>query len=163
MDKFHFSSLFTDKLPRGGFLTVAQEGKLNTMTIAWGSIGFIWQKAIVIALVRPSRYTFDMLSDADNFSLSFPYDNSMRKELAAVGSKSGRDLNKFEEFNLKTKPSHSISSPVIEGCELYYECRVLVKQALEQENFPEEIQATFYPQGDYHVLFFGEIITSYKA
>ena len=31
--------------------------QFNTMTISWGSLGFIWGRPFVQVLVRPARYT----------------------------------------------------------------------------------------------------------
>lgn len=36
----------------GAFLTSKYNGKVNTMTIGWGSIGVIWRKPVFTVLVR---------------------------------------------------------------------------------------------------------------
>ena len=38
-------------------LTSGDENKINTMTISWGTFGFLWNKNIVTIYVRPQRYT----------------------------------------------------------------------------------------------------------
>ena len=38
---------------RGAFLTVKEGGKVNTMTISWGYVGFSWNKPFFVAMVRP--------------------------------------------------------------------------------------------------------------
>jgi hypothetical protein len=45
-------------------LTSGDLGKndYNTMTIAWGSIGVMWNKPFVQVVVRPTRYTTPLLS-----------------------------------------------------------------------------------------------------
>ena len=43
--------------PAGILLTTAADGKVNTMTIGWGTIGVDWSRPVFIAYVRESRYT----------------------------------------------------------------------------------------------------------
>ena len=47
--------------PAGILLTTAADGKVNTMTIGWGTIGVDWSRPVFIAYVRESRYTKEML------------------------------------------------------------------------------------------------------
>ena len=49
----------TEVFSKGAFLTTEVKGKVNTMTIAWGSIGFMWGKPVFMAMVRPSRFTYE--------------------------------------------------------------------------------------------------------
>jgi hypothetical protein len=38
-------------------LTAGDMDRFNSMTVAWGSIGGIWEMPMVQVVVRPSRYT----------------------------------------------------------------------------------------------------------
>ena len=33
--------------------------KFNMMTASWGSMGYLWNKPVVMVFVRPQRYTFE--------------------------------------------------------------------------------------------------------
>ena len=44
---------------------------------------------------------------------------------------------------------------------LHYECRVDYESRLEPERVPTEVRRINYPSGDYHTLFFGEILAYY--
>jgi flavin reductase (DIM6/NTAB) family NADH-FMN oxidoreductase RutF len=120
-----------DQLPRGAFLSVKAGERINTMTIGWGAIGYMWQKPVLIVMVRYSRYTHELISQAQEFSVSVPQNNDFKKSLAVAGSKSGRDMDKFQELNLTITPGQKTEAPVIAGCGLVYECRILYRQALE--------------------------------
>lgn len=160
----HFSQFtpeFLGQLPRGAFLSVQNAGEVNTMTIGWGFIGYIWQRPALLVAVRPSRYTYNLLETAREFTISVPAAGEFRKSLALAGSRSGRDVDKFSELKLVAQPGKMLSSPVIAGCQLHYECRVLYRQALNQDELPPDLTEKFYPQGDFHVLYFGEILASY--
>ncbi|HCF51182.1 MAG TPA: flavin reductase [Syntrophomonas sp.] len=150
------------QLPLGAFLTVKSGDKINTMTIGWGSIGYIWNKPIMMVMVRYSRYTHELIKDAPDFSVSVPLDGHLKKTLAGAGSKSGRDIDKFEAFDLAAKPARSIASPVIDNCGLIYECRVLYKHPMDPAAFDAVLDSKLYKTKDYHVLYYGEIVANYN-
>ncbi len=153
---------FLKQLPLGAFLTVKSGNKINTMTIGWGSIGFIWRRPMMMVMVRYSRFTHELIKDATDFSVSVPLDGHLKKTLAEVGSKSGRDLNKFDAFEITPEAARSINSPVIADCGLIYECRILYKQPMEPGILDEVLEDKWYHDKDYHVLYYGEIVANYK-
>ena len=70
--------------------------KFNMMTASWGSMGYLWNKPVVMVFVRPQRYTFEFTERKDEFTLSF-FDEKYRHALDVCGSVSGRDVNKVQE------------------------------------------------------------------
>lgn len=150
------------QLPLGAFLTVKSGDKVNTMTIGWGTIGFMWNRPVMMVMVRYSRYTHELIKDAADFSVSVPLDGHLKKALAEAGSKSGRDLDKFAAFDITAEAARSINSPVISDCGLIYECRTLYKQPMEPGILDEVLDGKMYKDKDYHVLYYGEIVAKYK-
>jgi len=150
-----------EQLPKGAFLTVQHEGKLNTMTIGWGTVGFIWQKPIFTVAVRYSRHTHELISKAQEFTVSIPMNKDMKQALATCGTKSGKDIDKFKECGLTAEPGKVISTPVIGECGLHYECKIVYKQAMEAAMASDDIHKTCYQKGDFHVLYYGEIVACY--
>lgn len=146
----------------GAFLTVKSNNYLNTMTIGWANIGYIWSKPILMVAVRKSRYTYKLIESTDNFSVSIPFNNKMEKELKFCGTKSGRNYDKFNELNLKTRKSKSIETPIITGCDLHYECQIVYKQKMNSDNLVTSYKNRHYKNNDYHTLYFGEIINTFK-
>jgi len=165
MKKVDFSAytpILIKQLSRGGaFLTVRNEGKDNTMTIGWATAGIIWGKPILTVAVRYSRHTYELLDKSGVFTVSVPAEKDMRKALAFCGSKSGRDCDKFSECGLAKLEGQSVNAPVIGGCGLYYECRVVYRQAMEPALIDSEIDSKFYGSNDFHVLYYGEIVDCY--
>lgn len=155
-----YAKEMTAILSKGAFLTTAWEEKINTMTIAWGSIGFMWGKPVFMAMVRPSRFTYELLERSREFTISIPF-NDMRTALRICGSQSGRDTDKFAAAHLTAIAGKKISTPVIADCGLYYECKVVYRQEMASPQLDKELQDTFYGAGDYHTLYFGEILASY--
>lgn len=156
-----YSTEALEQLRKGAFLTVKDGDEVNTMTIGWGSISVVWNKPIFMVAVRYSRHTYNIIEKAKEFTVSIPLAKDLKKELAYCGTKSGRDVNKFEECNLTLLEGQKISTPVIEECELHYECKVVYQQAMEPATLDEGIKKRFYLDNDYHVLYFGEIVDSY--
>ncbi|MDF2634837.1 MAG: flavin reductase domain protein FMN-binding protein [Pelosinus sp.] len=155
-----YATKITELLSKGAFLTTELDGKVNTMTIAWGSIGFMWGKPVFMAMVRPSRFTYEALEKSRQFTVSIPF-KDMSTALGICGSKSGRNTDKLTAANLTTNPGQKLSTPVIANCGLHYECKVVYKQEMAPTLLDKGLQDKWYETGDYHTLFFGEILTTY--
>jgi len=138
-------------------LTAGSMEKFNSMTVAWGSIGGMWEMPFVQVVVRPTRHTFGFMNDSADFTLcSFPA--SYRKDLAIIGSKSGRDTDKIALTRLTPMKSTAVASPCFKEADLVFECRKIYWQDLDERNFLSDKIAAQYPQMDYHRVFFGEIL-----
>jgi flavin reductase (DIM6/NTAB) family NADH-FMN oxidoreductase RutF len=146
-------------LSRGAFLTAGSATKYNTMTIGWGTIGFMWGKPIFTVMVRPSRYTFAFLESTGEFTVSLPL-GGMQAALNICGTQSGRDTDKLAVAGLKLAASQKAAPPVVAGCGLYYECKVVYKQAMLPAA-AGQVKNQWYPEGNYHTLYYGEIVAAY--
>lgn len=155
-----YADRVTEILSKGAFLTTEVDGAINTMTIAWGSVGFMWGKPVFMVMVRPSRYTYQSLEKSGQFTVSIPF-KDMSKALGVCGSKSGRDTNKLALANLSTVSGKKISTPVIADCGLHYECKVVYKQEMAAELLRADLQEKWYANGNYHTLYYGEILATY--
>lgn len=145
----------------GAFLTTSVDGVKNTMVIGWGSIGYAWGRPIFTVLVRDSRYTYELMEKASEFTVSIPLTEHMKSELQFCGTKSGRDLDKFAHCNLRLEAGHGVDVPIIADCQLHYECRIVGKLRLRPENLHESCHR-WYPKEDYHTFYTGEIVACYE-
>jgi flavin reductase (DIM6/NTAB) family NADH-FMN oxidoreductase RutF len=151
-----------ERMTKGGLLLVTADsnGKPNVMTIGWGTIGSVWAKKTFIILVRPSRYTYSLLEQVDDFSVNVPT-KSMASAVAFCGSVSGRDGDKFNQAQLAPVPAEEISAPVIDQCPINFQCRVIHKTDMVAGAVPDNTKSTFYPSDDYHRIYFGQILGCY--
>ena len=151
-----------ERMCEDGLLLVTQgkDGKANIMTIGWGTIGSIWGRPTFIVLVRPSRYTYSRLEEVEEFTVNVP-SKSLAKAALHCGTVSGRDHDKFKEMNLTETASKKIDVPIIEECHINYECRTLHKNDLIPDVVDKAAKKQFYPEGDFHRLYFGEILATY--
>ncbi len=141
----------------GVFLTSGN----NTMTVGWGQFGLMWGKQVFVAAIRPSRYTDSLVQETKQFTLSIPAKGELSGELAFVGTKSGRDMDKWEACGLKKQKALKVDTFVVDGCEHYFECKVLTKLKLKEEEIPAN-DLRWYPTGDdYHNLYISEIVDCY--
>ena len=150
-----------EQIKKGAFLTVKSGNGLNTMTIGWATIGWVWRKPIMMVAVRLSRHTFTIIETADDFTITIP-SSDMKKELMFCGTKSGRDYNKFKECNLQTSDSRKVFTPIINAPGLHYECKIIYKSAMDPTNLSPDYNTVLYPERDYHTLYFGEIVECYE-
>ncbi len=157
--------LAMEKLHKAGaFLTVKEGDRVNTMTISWGNVGFEWRRPIFTALVRKSRYTYDLIEKAESFTVSIPVNDNLKKELGFCGSKSGRDFDKFKECNLELVSSKAVETPIIGGEDMiHYECKIVYKQPMNKDFLDKKIQEECYGDDDYHTLYYGEIVECYRS
>lgn len=151
------SEQLLEQIPKGVFITVEGEEKPNTMTIAWGHIGVIWGKPVFIAYVRYSRYTYDLLLNAKDFTINVPISNPLKESLKIAGTQSGRDIDKFDVADLTPLPSETVNSPGIKECDLNYECEIIYQQTQEPALISPHIKDRYYKNHDTHIMFYGEI------
>jgi len=141
-------------------VTMGADGKPNVMTIGWGTMGSIWARPVFIVLVRPSRHTHNRLEQVGDFTVNVP-----PRELAAAashcGTVSGRDHDKFQEMHLTPIPSREVRPPIVKECVVHYECRTLHRNDLVPEALAQAVRDEYYASGDFHRLYFGEIVAAY--
>ncbi|RKY00149.1 flavin reductase family protein [Candidatus Poribacteria bacterium] len=137
-----------------------KNGKPNVMAIGWGTIGIIWGKPIFVVLVRPSRYTFECIEHTGDFTVNVPT-KWMKDIVTYCGTVSGRDHDKFAEKGLTAVPGKTVKSPIVAECAIHYECKVVHYNDIIPDHLPQSIISTAYPLGDFHRLYFGEILDAY--
>jgi flavin reductase (DIM6/NTAB) family NADH-FMN oxidoreductase RutF len=144
----------------GGLLLIAGF-KGNPMTIGWGTIGIIWKIPIFTVLVRPSRYTHELIEESGAFSVNVLSDE-YAEQILYCGSHSGRDGDKIRHCGFTLEKGHSISIPHLKQASVVYECRIVHRNNVIGEALKESIYEHYYDQGDLHTLYFGEILAVFR-
>lgn len=143
----------------GAFLTSGNNDKANTMSISWASIGNMWKKKIFIIVISNIRYTKEFIDRENTFTISIPFDEKMNEAIDICGHVSGRCVNKNERAGIKYDSGRIVKSPVVKGCQAYYECRVILKESLDANEVNPDLNLD-EEEKDY-TLYFGEIIAEY--
>lgn len=166
INAFDYANEICTALGKGILLTTCADGKLNTMTIGWGTLGIEWGKPLFIAYVRQSRYTKELLDRAGEFTVNVPVGNVDKNIIAVCGTKSGRDMDKFKELGLIPEEPNVISTPGIRQLPLTLECKVVCKHDQPYEILPVDAVKRYYPtneagEADIHSVYYGEIVDAY--
>ncbi|MBO4915720.1 MAG: flavin reductase [Oscillospiraceae bacterium] len=141
-------------------LTAGDKNGFNTMTAGWGYLGVLWGRPAAIVLVRPSRFTYGFMNGGDTFTISF-FGQGFRRELALCGSRSGRDVDKVKETGL-TPVFAECGAPYFEEAETVLVCRRRFERELTEADIPEEDRRKYFADGDYHRIYFAEIIEAFE-
>lgn len=146
---------------QGAFLTVKAGDTVNVTTVSWGNIGFEWGRPVFTIMIRKSRFAHELLQDSNEFTISIPTTPTMKKALGVCGSKSGRKVDKFKEANITAYKSKKLDTPVIKEADIFYECRIVYRHKIDPDILQGDIDKTSYLDGDYHEIFYGEIVDAY--
>ena len=164
---FDYAAQINTAMKKGILLTTKAEGKVNTMTIGWGTMGIEWGRPIFTAFVRESRHTRKLLDQTGEFTVSIPMGEVDPQILVYCGRNSGRDVDKIREMNLTLEEPMAVSAPGIRELPLTIECKVLYSQMQDLKGVPQEILDRYYPaftedgQPDRHIAYYGEIVSAY--
>ena len=136
----------------------------NTMTCSWGHLGSIWGHGgglpTSVCYVRPQRYTKEFVDREELYTLCFFEDN--KKELAYLGSHSGRDGDKVAAVGLT--PVFGDGYTWFAEASLVLVCRKLYRAPLVEEGFLDKtVVEDCYPERDFHDLYIGEIVKVLEA
>lgn len=163
IDAFDYAGDICKAMKKGILLTTKADGQVNTMTIGWGTMGIEWGRPMFVAYVRESRYTHEMLERSGEFTVNIPVGAVDSKILGVCGTKSGRDMNKIRELNLTLEDPMNISVPGIKELPLTLECKILYRMEQTLDTIPQDIIEKYYPNGDFHYAYYGQIVGAYIA
>ena len=152
-----------ERMNSGGILLMTRDrsGRANPMTVGWGTVGVVWGRHVFCVLVRPSRYSFECLEANPDFTVNVqPADRADIVEYC--GTHSGRRVDKCKELGLSVIPSKLVKTPIIEECNLHYECKVIHKNDILLDHLHPPIIDEYYPKRDNHRVYFGEILRALK-
>lgn len=146
---------FAQRVAKAGLLTaIKKDGSMNTMTVSWGGSGILWGKEVCFVFVRPERYTFEFCENGEDMTLSF-FSKERKDTLALCGTKSGRDVDKFEACGLKFAAKNGVC--VYEDAEITVVLKKLYAQDLDESCFIGDACKSFYQNGGYHRMYICEI------
>lgn len=112
-------------------ISATKNGKTNTMTASWGTLGHLWNKNVAIIFIRPQRYTKEFVDESETFTLSF-FDDK-HKELSYLGTKSGKDEDKISNVNFHIEMVDG--NPTFKEAKEVFICKKLYVGKLEKEHF----------------------------
>jgi len=113
----------------------------NIATIGWSGI-INSEPMMVYVSIRPSRFSNEIITRTREFVINLP-DEKLVKQADFCGTKSGREVNKFEFCGLTKKRGSKISVPYIEECPINLECKVVdIQKFASHEMFVAQVVCT---------------------
>jgi len=138
-----YSETIRTKYPEQVVIAIAKDkaGRANPVTLGWTMIVSGNPPMMAIAVAK-KHYSIEAITHSKCFTISFP-SAEMADAALFFGSKSGRDIDKFAEFDCKTEQAQAIDSVLLADAVANFEC------TLESQ----------IPAGD-HIVFIGKIVAS---
>lgn len=75
---------------RWAVLTAGTAERHNSMLVAWGGLGTLWEMPVATAYVARARHTHGFMEASDAFTLAF-FPESMRRQYVKFGTVSGQE------------------------------------------------------------------------
>ena len=139
-----YSDAIKTKYPEQVVIAIARDkaGRANPVTLGWTMI--VSGNPPMMAIAVASRhYSIETIRHSKCFTIAFP-SSEMADAALFFGSRSGRDTDKFAEFDCKTEPAKAIDSVLLSEAVANFECE------LESETVA----------GD-HIIFVGRVVSSH--
>jgi flavin reductase (DIM6/NTAB) family NADH-FMN oxidoreductase RutF len=142
--KVKYDQAIKTKYPEQVVIAIAKDrnGKANPITLGWTMIVSGEPPMMAIAVAK-THYSVETITHSECFTLAFP-SSEMADAALFFGSKSGRDVDKFAEFECKTEPAQEIDSLFLTDAVANFEC------TLESQMVA----------GD-HMIFVGKVVASH--
>jgi len=139
-----YSDAIRTKYPEQVVIAIAKDknGKANPVTLGWTMIVSGTPPMMAIAVAK-KHYSIETINHSKCFTIAFP-SSQMADAALFFGSKSGRDTDKFAEFDCPTEPAKKIDSVLLTEAVANFECTL-----------ESQMEA-----GD-HIIFVGKIVCSH--
>jgi len=139
-----YADAIKTKYPEQVVIAIAKDkdGRANPVTLGWTMIVSGGPPMMAIAVAK-KHYSIETIRHSKCFTVAFP-SSEMAEAALFFGSRSGRDVDKFAEFDCKTGPAEAIDSVLLADAVANFEC------TLESET----------EAGD-HIIFVGKIVCSH--
>jgi len=139
-----YNEAIRTKYPEQIVIAIARDknGRANPVTIGWTMIASGNPPMMAIALV-PKRYSAEAIRHSKCFTIAYP-SQDQADAVMFFGTHSGRDTDKFAEFDCKSEPAKEIDSVILSNAVANFEC------TLESET----------AAGD-HIIFLGKIVAAH--
>lgn len=121
-----------------------KEGRNNALAV--GSAAMISGSPCMLMIgIMPEKFSYPIIKETKEFVINVPTEE-MRKQYFYLGTKSGRDEDKFEALNLVWEKGKKVNAPILMGCPVNLECKVV---------------ASMTPGDSDHELFFATLETAH--
>ncbi len=105
--------------------------RTNVMAASW-AMPLDFDPPKVVVVIDRETLTRELVGESREFALNIP-PRELADSVVAVGSRSGRDGDKWAGEGLATLPADRIGAPLVDGCIAWLECRLLEERDVERK------------------------------
>ncbi len=105
--------------------------RTNVMAASW-AMPLDFDPPKVVVVIDRETLTRELVGESLEFALNIP-PRELADSVVAVGSRSGRDGDKWAGEGLATLPADRIGAPLVDGCIAWLECRLLEERDVERK------------------------------
>ncbi len=104
-------------------ISVGIGDEANLITLAY--VGKVCLRPPIIAIsIQPVRHSYHLIENLGEFVINYPTINQLR-EMDYCGTRSGRNVNKWEKLNLTKEKASVVSVPLVKEFPWNMECKVV--------------------------------------
>ena len=100
-----------------------KQGRNNALVVGFTANVSLDPVMVMVGIV-PTRYSHHMIKETGCFVVNLPK-KSFQKEYNYLGSRSGRDEDKFAALDLKWTDAKYVNAPILTDCPVSIECSVV--------------------------------------
>lgn len=104
-------------------VTLDERERPNIMGLSWWMFTS-WDPLMIAISIGHQRYSHECLECCKEFVLCFPSEGQ-EKDAWICGTKSGKNMDKFQETGFKPVHAKIVKPPMIEGATVAYECKIV--------------------------------------
>jgi flavin reductase (DIM6/NTAB) family NADH-FMN oxidoreductase RutF len=111
----------------------AWKGETNIMTMGWHTV-MEFTPALFGCIISSANYSFEMMRKSRECVINLPT-VELADIVVGIGNCSGREVDKFAEFDLTAEASAQVKAPRIAECHANFECRLADASMIGKYNF----------------------------
>lgn len=100
-----------------------KNGKNNALAVGFAANVSVNPPLAMVGIV-PEHYSWQLIKESQEFVINLPV-KGFEKEYFYLGSKSGKNEDKFAALNLAWTEGTKVNAPLLDACPLSVECKVI--------------------------------------
>jgi flavin reductase (DIM6/NTAB) family NADH-FMN oxidoreductase RutF len=105
----------------------------NIMTMGWHMV-MEFTPSLIGCMITSANHSFKLIKKSGECVINIP-EIHLAETVVGIGNCSGRDVNKFEKFNLTKDKASNVKAPLIAECYANFECKIHDRKLLDNYNF----------------------------
>ncbi|MDO5376709.1 MAG: flavin reductase family protein [Clostridia bacterium] len=100
-----------------------KDGKNNALAVGFAANVSANPPMVMVGIV-PEHFSYQLIKESGEFVINMPT-KGFEKEYYYLGSKSGRDEDKFAALDLQWENGTKVNAPLLSACPISVECKVV--------------------------------------